>query len=214
MRLRWIRFTHGPVGSSRPVVIRHLVILVRHRTLVFVFHFLVFALWFMRQSKKLQRGISPAGTWQRAHAGRRSPAHAEERSRLRSVRGWSGVFYLGRHALKTYVCAREGSRSAVCVLARAENERYRLSILGVTDRCSGCAPRDCAWQSSCRSGWSARRHASARRDSTHRSLCTTRSERARSERCAEPRAEGSTRSAKPSQRLYVHPRPYASMHAV
>jgi hypothetical protein len=47
-----------------------------------------------------------------------------------------GVFYLGRRALKTYECARESSRSAVCVLARAETERYKFKILGVTDRCS------------------------------------------------------------------------------
>ena len=29
------------------------------------------------------------------------------------------------------------------MLARAETERYKFKILGVTDRCSGCAPRDC-----------------------------------------------------------------------
>ena len=28
------------------------------------------------------------------------------------------------------------------MLARAETERYKFKILGVTDRCSGCAPRD------------------------------------------------------------------------
>ena len=28
------------------------------------------------------------------------------------------------------------------MLAWAETERYKFKILGVTDRCSGCAPRD------------------------------------------------------------------------
>jgi hypothetical protein len=44
----------------------------------------------------------------------------------RLVGGPMGVFYLGRRALKTYECARESSRSAVCVLARAETERYKF----------------------------------------------------------------------------------------
>ena len=82
--------------------------------------------------------VSPRGRWRSRQGMRRAGGGLGCLRKCSSAPGGDGTpaaaplggpvddFYSGRHALKTYVCARKGSRSAVCVLARAETERYKF----------------------------------------------------------------------------------------
>ena len=75
------------------------------------------------------------GSGRMARAAEPTPVtHARRSAGMRvGTRGWRGVFYLGRYALKTYVRVRESSNFAMCGLAWAKTCYTRFRIWGVTD---------------------------------------------------------------------------------